>query len=135
MRQRLSCLAFGLTIAMVLCASSVLAATPVSARVQGTLVIGDARFPGGLVQVETPAFGNLATVKVDGVVVARVFRHALDRPPAGADVRLAFHEDRHGDMHLVGVRWTAKDGSNHTEERLFGVAGASTTTMMARAAL
>lgn len=76
-------------------------ATP--SRVSGTLVIGTAEYDGGVVQVTAPKAGNLAEVRIDGILVARVFRHALDLPQ-GSRPELVFSRDASGRQHLVGIR-------------------------------
>ncbi len=117
-----------LTLALVLTPMAFAGAT-LSERLDGAVLIGGAPVPSGTVKVALPESGNLATLTIDGVTYARVFRHALDRAPAGADVRFAYHEDKRGRRHLVGIVWT--NAAGHREERLFTFASATAQVMIA----
>ncbi len=121
---------FALTLALVLTPMA-FAGGSLSERLDGAVLIGGTPVPSGTVKVALPESGNMATLTVDGVLRARVFRHALDRVPAGADVRFSYHEDRHGRRHLVGIVWTTADG--HREERLFTFASATAQVVIANA--
>ncbi len=114
----------GLVLLAVACALSTVFAADLVTTVDQPVAISGQIFEAGRVEIAPSAQGNLQAVLVNGRQVALVFRHAVDRLPAGANATLMFRYDEQDVAHLVGLEWT-DPRTGYQQRRLFRIAAVS----------